>query len=160
MLGHYAPTSSEVRLNPFGHGFRRCRTATFIAANEVSRHRGSMEHRWGHRHEISRPVHLGTGSGIAARGRICNVSISGAFVVAPLPVSLFSYVEVQFTAMLNGKRTFTCVEGQVVRKDATGFGVEWCEFAPEAVRALVAVPAFRDDPAPFTLPTRDRYYLA
>jgi hypothetical protein len=62
--------------------------------------------------------------------------------------------------MLNGKRTFTCVEGQVVRKDATGFGVEWCEFAPEAVRTLVAVPAFRDDPAPFTLPTRDRYYLA
>jgi hypothetical protein len=118
-----------------------------------------MEHRWGHRHEISRPVHLGTRNGIAARGRICNVSISGAFVVSPVPVSLFSYVQVQFTAMLDGKRTSTAVEGHVVRKDATGFGIEWCEFAPDAVRALVVVPPFRSSPVSFTVPTRDRHYL-
>jgi hypothetical protein len=87
---------------------------------------------------------------LAARGRITNVSISGAFVVSPLPVSLFSYVEVQFTAMVNGKRARMAVEGQVVRKEAGGFGVEWCEFAPEAVRALVTVPPFRlaDPPQP------------
>ena len=102
-----------------------------------------MEHRWGHRHEISRTVHLGTRSGLAARGRISNVSISGAFVISPLPLSLFSYVEVQFTAMLDGKRATMAVEGQVVRREATGFGIEWCEFAPEAVRALVTVPPFR-----------------
>jgi hypothetical protein len=102
-----------------------------------------MEHRWGHRREISRTVHVGTRSGPAARGRISNVSISGAFVVSPLPVSLFSYVEIQFTGMVNGKRTTLTVEGQVVRKEATGFGLEWCEFAPEAVRSLVTVPPFR-----------------
>jgi PilZ domain len=102
-----------------------------------------MEHRWGHRREISRAVHLGTRSGLASRGRITNVSISGAFIVSPLPVSVFSYVEVQFTAMVNGKRARMTVESQVVRKQATGFGVEWCEFAPEAVRALVMVPPFR-----------------
>ena len=118
-----------------------------------------MEHRWGNRHEVSRPVHLGTRNGIAARGRICNVSMSGAFVVSPLPVGLFSYVQVQFTAMLNGKRTSTSVEGQVVRLDATGFAIEWCELAPDVVRALVVVPAFRSSPASFTLPTRDRHYL-
>jgi len=97
-----------------------------------------MEHRWGNRHEISSPVHLGTRNGIAARGRICNVSISGAFVESPLPVSLFSDVRVQFTTLLEGKRMMTTVEGQVVRKDATGFGIEWRELAPEAVRVLVA----------------------
>jgi hypothetical protein len=102
-----------------------------------------MEHRWGHRREISRVVHLGTRSGLAARGRISNVSISGAFVISPLPVSLFSYVEVQFIAMLNGKRIKMVLEAQVVRKDAAGFGVEWCELAPEVVRALVMVPPFR-----------------
>ena len=109
-----------------------------------------MEHRWGHRREISRAVHLGTRSGVAARGRISNVSISGAFVVSSLPASLYSYVEVRFTAMLDGKRTRMAVEGQVVRKEAGGFGVEWCEFAPEAVRALVTVPPFRlaDPPQP------------
>src|SRR5579862_8396120 len=99
-----------------------------------------MEHRWGNRLEISRPVRLEIRGGIAARGRICNISMSGAFVVSPLPVSLFSYVRVQFTAMLNGKRTATAVEGQVVRKDGTGIGIEWSEFAPAAARALVRVP--------------------
>jgi PilZ domain len=83
-----------------------------------------------------------------ARGRICNVSISGAFIVTPLPATLFSYVQVQFTTMIEGARKSTAVEGQVVRKDATGFGIEWCEFAPEAVRALVMIPPFRAaDPA-------------
>jgi hypothetical protein len=80
---------------------------------------------------------------LAARGRISNVSISGAFVVSPLPVSLFSYVDVQFKAMVKGKRSTMTVEGQVVRKEGAGFGIEWCEFAPEAVRALVTVPPFR-----------------
>ena len=109
-----------------------------------------MEHRWGHRREISRAVHVGTRSGLAARGRISNISISGAFVVSPLPVSLFSHVVVQFTAMVEGRRTKMVVEGQVVRKEGAGFGMEWSEFAPEAVRALVTVPPFRlaDPPQP------------
>lgn len=102
-----------------------------------------MEHRWGHRREINRPIHLVARGGLGARGRICNVSISGAFILSPLPAPLFSYVSIQFTAMLNGERTTTAVEAQVVRKDESGFGVEWCEFAPEAVRALLMVPPFR-----------------
>ncbi len=109
-----------------------------------------MEHRWGHRREINRPIHLVTRGGLGARGRISNVSISGAYILSPLPAQLFSYVAIQFTAMLNGKRTTTAVEAQIVRKDESGFGVEWCEFAPEAVRALVMVPPFRaaDPPRP------------
>jgi len=102
-----------------------------------------MEHRWGNRREISRAVHLATRGGLVARGRTCNVSISGAFVVSPLPATLYSYIDVQFIAMLNGKPTRTVVEGQIVRKDEAGFGLEWCEFAPEAVRALVMVPPYR-----------------
>jgi hypothetical protein len=102
-----------------------------------------MEHRWGHRREVSRTVHIGTRSGLVARGRIANVSISGAYVVSRYPVSLFSYVQLQFTAMLHGKRTTAAIEGQVVRKDASGFGIEWSEFAPEPVRTLMMVPPFR-----------------
>ena len=102
-----------------------------------------MEHRWGHRRDLNRAVHLGTRSGLVARGRLTNVSISGAFIQSPLPAPLFSYVQIQFTAMHNGARTATVVEGQVVRRDSTGFGIEWCEFAPDAVRALVMVPPFR-----------------
>jgi hypothetical protein len=102
-----------------------------------------MEHRWGHRHEISNQVQLGTRGGIAARGRICNISLSGGFVESPLPVSLFSDLRVQFTTLLNGKRITTTVEGQVVRKGATGFGIEWRELDPAAFRALVGRPSAR-----------------
>ena len=102
-----------------------------------------MEHRWGRRHEISRAVRIGTRSGSAAKGRICNVSISGAFVESTIPISLYSHVELRFSALIDGKRTAIALEGQVVRKEAAGFGVEWSVFAPEAVRALVAVPPFR-----------------
>ncbi len=105
--------------------------------------RGNMEHRWGHRREVSRAVQLGTRGGVVARGRISNVSISGAFIVTPLPVPLFSYVQVQFIAMLNGKRTRVSVEGQIVRKEPLGVAIEWCELASEATRSLMMVPPFR-----------------
>jgi hypothetical protein len=110
-----------------------------------------MEHRWGNRHTISRPVHLWTRGGIAARGRISNVSMSGAFIASPLAAGVFSYIRVKFTAMLHGKRSESVVEGQVVRRVATGFGIEWSEFAPEAVRALLVVPPFRLTEAPQSL---------
>jgi PilZ domain len=102
-----------------------------------------MEHRWGHRREISRAVRIGTRNGLAAKGRICNVSISGAFVASPIPISLYSHVELRFAALIDGKRTAIALEGQVVRREAAGFGVEWSVFAAEAVRALIAVPPFR-----------------
>ena len=76
-----------------------------------------------------------------ARGHITNVSMSGAFIEAPLPVSLLSYVRVQFNSALDGRPTM--VEGQVVRRDPTGFGLEWRELAPEIVDALVIRPSRR-----------------
>lgn len=107
-----------------------------------------MEHRWGHRRAVNRVVHVGTTNGVASPGRISNVSISGAFIVTPHPAPLYSYVQVQFTAMLQGKRSSTSVEGQVVRKDSDGLAIEWREFAPEAIRSLLMVPAFRASEPP------------
>jgi hypothetical protein len=101
-----------------------------------------MEHRWGHRREISRIVHLESRSGVATRGRMSNVSISGAFVVSPLPARLYSYVQVQFSSIQhNGTRSRMSVEAQVVRKERGGFGIEWCEFNPEAIQCLSCRPA-------------------
>ena len=105
--------------------------------------RGDMEHRWGHRRDINRTVQLETRGGVASRGRLTNVSISGAFVKTALPAPLFSHIRLQFTGMVHDKRTPISLEGQVVRKDEGGFGVEWSEFAAEAVKALVLVPPYR-----------------
>ena len=102
-----------------------------------------MEHRWGHRREVSRAVQIGTRGGVVARGRICNVSISGAFVATLLPVRLYAYVTIHISAMVHGKRSATALEAQVVRRSAEGIGVEWCELAPEAIRSLLMVPTFR-----------------
>ena len=98
-----------------------------------------MEHRWGQRWEVEKSVQLRTRGGVVARGRLCNVSISGAFVESTLPVRLLSYVQVHFATELMSRRTNLSIEGQVVRRSAEGFAVEWCEFAPEAVYGL-AVP--------------------
>ena len=73
------------------------------------------------------------------RGRIRDISTSGAFVEASLPLKLFTRIRIQFNSALDGRPTV--VEGQVVRKDTTGYGIEWRELAPEAVAALAARPA-------------------
>jgi len=98
-----------------------------------------MEHRWGNRHEVSQSVRVATHSGVASRGRITNVSMSGAYVEASLPVTLLSYVRVQFNSAADGRPTM--VEGQVVRKDANGFGLEWRELTPAIVEACISRPA-------------------
>jgi hypothetical protein len=65
--------------------------------------------------------------------------MSGAYVEAPLAVTLFSYVRVQFNSAADGRPTL--VEGQVVRKDSTGFGLEWRELTPAIVAACISRPA-------------------
>lgn len=99
----------------------------------------AMEHRWGYRHEVIQSVRIAAHGGVMGRGRIRDVSTSGAFVEASLPLKLFTRVRIQFNSALNGR--LTVIEGQVVRKDVTGYGVEWRELAPEAVASLVARPA-------------------
>jgi hypothetical protein len=94
-----------------------------------------MEHRWGQRKTVHKPVRVRTRAGIAAQGYITNVSISGAFIATPLPVSLFSVIELSFIGIQGGRPSSTVVEAQVVRKTADGLGLEWCEFAPAVGRA-------------------------
>lgn len=69
-------------------------------------------------------------------GVVSDVSISGAFILTPLPAPLLSHVQVQFTSADQGYRFGTAIEGQVVRRTAKGFALEWSEFAPEALAAL------------------------
>jgi hypothetical protein len=97
-----------------------------------------MEHRWGERRPSNKPVYLRTRGGVAAKGCVRDVSISGAFVVTPLPVPLFSYVSVYFHGPYGLRHMNSAAEGQVVRSLRDGFAIEWCEFAPQAVRALMA----------------------
>jgi hypothetical protein len=104
-----------------------------------------MEHRWGHRREVNRFVRLKMRNGLRGFGRIRNVSISGAWIATGLPAKLFSHVQVGLSAMQNGGKTVAHVEGLIVRIAHQGFGVEWCELAHPAVRAILMVRPYRSD---------------
>ena len=95
-----------------------------------------MEHRWGKRVECRIPVLVEA----ALHGRIVahatDVSLSGAFLrtrtAHRLRVSIVIEVDLG-SAMPDQYRRIT---GYIVRKTAEGVGLEWIEFAPQAIRSL------------------------
>jgi hypothetical protein len=98
-----------------------------------------MEHRWGARHAADHAVQLRTRDGVASQGRVVDVSISGALIATLMPAPTLSYIRVFLASDQPDRRARTMIEGQVVRHTAEGFALEWCEFAPDAVRALSTV---------------------
>jgi PilZ domain len=99
-----------------------------------------MEHRWGERLEVALPVRIRAPYGLVGAGLVTNFSVSGAFIATTLPVAPLSQVRVTFPLgryaarkMLQDSSTFAA---QVVRQNAAGFAVEWCEFGAEDVVAF------------------------
>jgi hypothetical protein len=99
-----------------------------------------MEHRWGERRVLDLPATLvARDGGLAAQGWLRNISVSGALVKSPLPVRLYSLVQVQIVLRdTRGSSRRVSLEGQVVRQTAEGFAVEWRELGGEAIRQLTA----------------------
>lgn len=81
-----------------------------------------MEHRFGQRFRCGTVVRLSAGSGIAGRARLANVSLSGAYLETALALPLYATVEITG----DGDRRVELL-ACVVRRDATGVGVEWCD---------------------------------
>lgn len=89
-----------------------------------------MEHRWGQRVPAAIKVKLQGRPGAIGSGCLRDVSISGAFIETALRLPLLVRIDVDA-----GSRKLA---GWVVRRNAIGIGVEWCEFAPQAVLTLLA----------------------
>jgi len=85
-----------------------------------------MEHRWGLRRPCRARVNVSAGSGVAGRGRLRDVSLSGAFLETAAPLALFKTLTV---AVLNDATPALPLEFRavVVRKGDGGVGIEWCE---------------------------------
>jgi hypothetical protein len=83
----------------------------------------SMEHRFGQRFRCGNQVRLSAGD-LAGGGRLSNVSLSGAYLETALDLPLFATVEISGHGE-HGKAVR--LSASVVRKDAGGAGVEWCE---------------------------------
>lgn len=95
-----------------------------------------MEHRWGERVAVYLPVELSCGSGASIRGSLENVSSSGAFVRTEGDRPPRGPVAVIFQSRGSGGERRVRLRAYVVRDTQAGVGIEWCEFAPRALRHL------------------------
>jgi PilZ domain len=95
-----------------------------------------MEHRWGERVPVHLTVELSRGAAAPVVGLLDNVSSSGAFVRTEgrLPRGA---VEVALVRTATGRDSFPRLPAYIVRESELGVGIEWCEFAPRAVRELM-----------------------
>jgi hypothetical protein len=93
-----------------------------------------MEKHRGQRRSIDVAVQFFTRPATTGVGRVLNVSATGAFMETQLPLRLLSvlYLEPADTLLADG--TGGRIAATVVRRSATGVGLEWCEFGAEATR--------------------------
>jgi hypothetical protein len=96
-----------------------------------------MEHRWGNRQTLDVCVTLYVESKLPSIGRLLNASSSGAYVAtnAILPNLTRVRVVIGRERSRPGARR---IPAYVVRADGRGIGIEWQEFAPAGVLALIA----------------------
>jgi hypothetical protein len=97
-----------------------------------------MEHRYGVRYLSAIDVYVRSHSGrVAARGRVLDVSISGAFVSTSLSIAPLSSITLEVVAAVGATRRCTPIEAQVIRRTDSGLGIEWKELTPAALSQLV-----------------------
>jgi hypothetical protein len=93
-----------------------------------------MDHRWGQRRATDFVVHVVATSGRTVAARVLNVSLTGAYLETSVPLRLNSlihltpYLPDNFTAGTNR------VAANVVRHDALGVGLQWCERLTKGVQ--------------------------
>ena len=94
-----------------------------------------MEHRWGVRHLLDISVRLDDRPQLLTFARLKNASASGAYVETRVALPMLSrmWIELDWDRRDDSNRIAACV----VRTEQDGVGLEWCDFAPRAVLALI-----------------------
>jgi hypothetical protein len=97
-----------------------------------------MEHRYGVRYRSAIDVYVRYQSGRdAARGRLLDVSISGAFVSTSLSIAPLSSITIEVSSVIAAARRFKPIEAQVIRRTERGLGIEWKELTAASLSQLV-----------------------
>jgi hypothetical protein len=111
-----------------------------------------MEHRWGQRFLLDLPASVADGNGWTAPARLRDISASGAFLECSPPVASVMRVLIRF----KGCEVSSILTGDIVRVTSEGIGIEWGEFAPAAVAALLHGVPHDATRIPASEPTRVR----
>jgi len=96
-----------------------------------------MEHRWGRRIPVKIPIRLICACGVTVLGQTQNISFSGALIQTARTLRFLTrlQIEVVLPQELGGKRER--ITAHVTRRVPNGAAIEWCDYAPRAVRALL-----------------------
>ncbi|MGC1520917.1 MAG: hypothetical protein WA803_05195 [Steroidobacteraceae bacterium] len=86
---------------------------------------------------IDCPVRVAAHRFAVRDGRLIDLSVSGALIEADFDSRVLSRVQVILLPPAWLRRDAPVVEAYVARKYKNVIGVEWCEFAPRAVRDLL-----------------------
>jgi hypothetical protein len=102
-----------------------------------------MNHRWGNRIAVDFPVRvrnpasLGSGAAHIRTGRLINLSLDGALIAGRSEVPIEARVQIAIDAALNTLSSATLIDAYLVRKADAAFAIQWAEFAPAPIVALV-----------------------
>jgi hypothetical protein len=108
----------------------------------MTNHLTGNGHRWGQRIAVDIPVQVAANDTPAIHGHLKNVSLSGALLEADHELRLHAYIEVNIKLPETGRNAIR-IMARVTRKLKDAAGVEWCEFAPNAVKDLLRSPSIR-----------------
>jgi PilZ domain len=104
-----------------------------------------MEHRCGSRYSADIGVYVSARAGtLSSAGRLCDVSISGGFIVTALPIEPLNMISLQFSAGFPIAR----LQAQVIRRTADGVAVEWQEYAPGLIHEVLRAQPPLEQTAP------------
>lgn len=99
-----------------------------------------MEHRWGIRRTLNVGVKLYVRGSPPRFGRLLDASASGGYVASSPPLPIMSRVQIALGWDGFHRDGHLRIAAYVVRTDAHGIGIEWREFAPLPVLALMDTP--------------------
>jgi hypothetical protein len=102
-----------------------------------------MDHRWGERIRVDFPVRIMAHPFAKRDGRLTDLSVSGANIHTTVPIRPRSRLEVTLLKAPWARQHAAVICAYVTRRYWDGVGVEWCEFAPEAVDSLLRSVARR-----------------
>jgi hypothetical protein len=95
-----------------------------------------MDHRWGRRQPTDIAVRFAANAGVTGNGRVLNISLTGAYLETRVPLRLLSLVYLEPDTP-SGEDIRRCIAASVVRQDALGVGLEWCDFSTAAMKLSV-----------------------
>jgi hypothetical protein len=104
--------------------------------------RNEMEHRWGERIRMDVPVQVSVDRVTGIRGRMRNLSLSGALLRIDADLRLHALIEVS-VELPQSSQPPAVLHAHVSRKREEDVGVEWCEFAPVVVKDLLRSRSMR-----------------